>query len=971
MFVKVVEEVNNSDKNKTNPTANSSQKDGESADKTSIAQKRDKTQLKPSAAARKASLDNGDKTRFAPSKPAEPSDNDKTRFAPSKPAEPSDNDKTRFAPSKPAEPTDNDKTRFAPSKSAEPGDNDETRFVPSRAKASADKTQFKPTNNRDKASDYFDGSSVSQTSIDTEVKLDTKKTQQSKLLKKRFILEKVLGAGGMGVVYKAKDLVKVEAGDKDPYVAIKVLTDEFKEHPEAFVALQRESRKTQRIAHPNIVNVHDFDKDKAQVFMTMEFLEGKPLDQLIRQYKSTGLPTEDGMSILRDLCQALTYAHEQKIIHSDFKPGNIFVTDKGVTKIFDFGIARAVAKAEHYEENLDDKTIFDAGDLGALTPAYASMEMLEGFEPDVRDDIYALGCVAYELFTGNHPFNKIPADEAQRQKLKPKKISHISRRMWKAIEKSLAFKREDRLASAEEFLELMSKTESPLKIPALVFSAALVLFLVYFQFFQDNSQGANESEIRNELEYTLRVENYRNEIDELLIDKAFTQNWENSLWNQVQGVRQLLESSEKWLQSSTNEDFKIAVQSNNEWYAKSEQTIYTLYLENIRKNTSERKFDRAQELIDNAYRYSTETEVLDQEKKQLQVLIAEEEKRLAEEQRKAQLAEEQAKLKKEQESRLASQRAAQQKQKAAVDAKNREFTLALNNVQEQLKCLTNSLNMRNLDTAIGKLRSVDNARYRKIESEIVSSLTSCITQVGKKNPERATEYKKRALRIFKNDKKLAAIKIIPRDPCDRSLAGLGARGKRATCKDIIDRVESGPDLVVIPGKKGIATFAIGKYETSIADMNLYCRKTKSCSENKASSNSMPVTKLTLKEAEKYLLWLSKKTGKKYRLPTKNEWQYAAKSKRISLDPNRNCKLNTRGITKGDTLVRTNLGVQNSWGLVNYVGNASEWVYDKGRKLVAVGGSYNISMEKCNVNTSIEHSGNADSVTGFRVLREIK
>src|SRR5690606_40493955 len=89
------------------------------------------------------------------------------------------------------------------------------------------------------------------------------------VLKNRFVFEELLGAGGMGVVYKAKDLLKVEAQDRDTYVAIKVLSDEFKSHPEAFIAHQRESRKTQKIAHPNIVNVHDFDRDGDTVFMTM------------------------------------------------------------------------------------------------------------------------------------------------------------------------------------------------------------------------------------------------------------------------------------------------------------------------------------------------------------------------------------------------------------------------------------------------------------------------------------------------------------------------------------------------------------------------------------------------------------------------------------------------------------------------------------------------------------------------------
>ncbi|MCU7860768.1 MAG: protein kinase, partial [Candidatus Thiodiazotropha sp. (ex Lucinoma kastoroae)] len=92
----------------------------------------------------------------------------------------------------------------------------------------------------------------------------------------------MLGRGGMGVVYKARDLRKVEAMDREPYIAVKVLSKDFQANPDSFIALQRESKKAQQLAHPNIVTVYDFDRDGPNVFMTMELLEGEPLDQLIR-----------------------------------------------------------------------------------------------------------------------------------------------------------------------------------------------------------------------------------------------------------------------------------------------------------------------------------------------------------------------------------------------------------------------------------------------------------------------------------------------------------------------------------------------------------------------------------------------------------------------------------------------------------------------------------------------------------------
>ncbi|MEX2517540.1 MAG: protein kinase [Gammaproteobacteria bacterium] len=277
------------------------------------------------------------------------------------------------------------------------------------------------------------------------------------VIKERFILDAVLGTGGMGKVYKGRDLLKVEAKDKNPYVALKVLNEDFKEHPEAFISLQRESSRQQRLAHPNIATVYDFDRigrSGTQVFITMELMEGDPLNTFIKKVVKPkgGLPFEQAFPMVRDMAAALAYAHKQNIVHSDFKPGNTFLCNDGTVKVLDFGIARAV-KNPMLGEGGGEKTLFDPGKLGALTPAYASLEMLEGEEPDTRDDIYALACVTYELLTGRHPFNKLPATSARENNLVPAPIKGLNRRQMKGLMHGLAFERKKRSPDVETFIE--------------------------------------------------------------------------------------------------------------------------------------------------------------------------------------------------------------------------------------------------------------------------------------------------------------------------------------------------------------------------------------------------------------------------------------------------------------------------------------------------------------------------------------
>lgn len=267
-------------------------------------------------------------------------------------------------------------------------------------------------------------------------------------LNNRFVLEECLGVGGMGTVYKALDLRKLEASDRKPYLAIKVLNVQFRGNPNSLVALQREARKAQVLAHRNIITVYDFDRDGPIVYLTMEYLSGKPLSQLLRTPGYQGMPVRAALPIVRGMSSALAYAHERGFVHCDFKPANVFLTTNAEVKVIDFGIARVFQRPE--EES--DATVFDPGSLGALTPAYASPEMIEHREPDPRDDIYALGCITYELLTGHHPFDRLSATQARNADFKPQRPPNLDAKQWRALRAALSFDRTTRMPSVERFI---------------------------------------------------------------------------------------------------------------------------------------------------------------------------------------------------------------------------------------------------------------------------------------------------------------------------------------------------------------------------------------------------------------------------------------------------------------------------------------------------------------------------------------
>ena len=267
-------------------------------------------------------------------------------------------------------------------------------------------------------------------------------------LKNRFVLQQLLGVGGMGMVFKATDLRKIEAQDKEPYVALKVLNQDFQSNPMALVSLQRETKRAQTLSHPNIIKVFDFDRDGGHVFMSMEYLQGKPLSHLIKEYPE-GMPFKQAWPIIHDMADALRHAHKKNIVHSDFKPGNVFIDENDEVRVLDFGIACAIGRSD---KDHQDATVFNARSLGAYTPAYASLEQLQNSDPDPRDDLYALACVSYELLTGKHPFGRLSAEKAMEVNLQVKPIAKLSRRQMKGLQKALAFEQTARTKTVDAFL---------------------------------------------------------------------------------------------------------------------------------------------------------------------------------------------------------------------------------------------------------------------------------------------------------------------------------------------------------------------------------------------------------------------------------------------------------------------------------------------------------------------------------------
>lgn len=293
----------------------------------------------------------------------------------------------------------------------------------------------------------------------------------------RYHILEQLGEGGMAVVYKALDT------KLDRYVAVKVILPS-KGHSDKFLKrFEREAKALAGLSHPNIVGVIDYGENHGLPYLVMEYISGGTLKQ-----KFTGKPFswKESVKISTPIANALSYAHQHKIIHRDIKPSNILITETGSPMLSDFGIAKIVES----EETMD---ITGTG-VGIGTPEYMSPEQAQGKIIDARSDVYSLGIVLFEMVTGRKPYQAdTPYAVVIKQVNEPVPNPRAFRKdlpldVEKVLLKALAKNPANRFQSMKEFEDAMDKgseikksTRLP-KLPKFATATILVGVLIYLLF---------------------------------------------------------------------------------------------------------------------------------------------------------------------------------------------------------------------------------------------------------------------------------------------------------------------------------------------------------------------------------------------------------------------------------------------------------------------------------------------------------
>lgn len=273
----------------------------------------------------------------------------------------------------------------------------------------------------------------------------------SRLLSGRYELLEKIGDGGMAVVYKAKDKLL------NRFIAVKILRPEFTKDAAFVENFKRESQAAAGLSHPNVVGVYDVGREGNINYIVMELIEGKTLNEIIKE--EAPMDYRKVIDITKQVASALKVAHKNKIIHRDVKPHNIMVTNEGVVKLADFGIAKAV----------NDATL-STGSKIIGSVHYFSPEQARGNYVDERSDIYSLGIVMYEMLTGTVPFDgDNPVTVALKhinEEVRPPSeiVSGIPPALERCVLKATSKYQTNRYSSAEELIEELDNIEFVTKV---------------------------------------------------------------------------------------------------------------------------------------------------------------------------------------------------------------------------------------------------------------------------------------------------------------------------------------------------------------------------------------------------------------------------------------------------------------------------------------------------------------------------
>jgi len=269
----------------------------------------------------------------------------------------------------------------------------------------------------------------------------------------RYVIESLLGEGGMGEVYRAEDTRLRRK------VALKVLRREGETDSEtwgrAVARMLREARAVAQLSHAGIVAIYDVGEHDRTPFIAMELVEGQPLRALIREGAGEGAQMGTRLRILLEIARALSAAHQMGLVHRDVKPENVIVRNDGAVKVLDFGIARRFSQGADPVGPTMDGALATMTAEGALvgTPAYMAPEQLRGEDIDARADQFAWGVVAYELFAGKLPFRSDKGAVSLMASIlsdEPPPLENVPEGVWEVISRALSKEPEDRFASMDE-----------------------------------------------------------------------------------------------------------------------------------------------------------------------------------------------------------------------------------------------------------------------------------------------------------------------------------------------------------------------------------------------------------------------------------------------------------------------------------------------------------------------------------------